>query len=43
MNSNWEITPEKYLNKQELTALLLRADEVKTIGIARKRPQLIRD
>ncbi len=43
MNPNWEITPEKYLNKTELTALLLRAEEVKTIGIAKKRPQLIRD
>ena len=43
MNPNWEITPEKYLNKAELTALLLRAEEIKTIGIARKRPQLIRD
>ena len=43
MNPNWEITPEKYLNRQELTALLLRAEEVKTIGIAKKRPQLIRD
>ena len=43
MNPNWEITPEKYLNRQELTALLLRVEEVKTIGIAKKRPQLIRD
>ena len=43
MNPNWEITPEKYLNRQELTALLLRADEIKTIGISKKRPQLIRD
>ena len=43
MNPNWEITPEKFLNRQELTALLLRAEEIKTIGIARKRPQLIRD
>lgn len=43
MNPNWEITPEKYLNRQELTALLLRAEEVKTIGISRKRAQLIRD
>ena len=39
----WEITPEKYLNRQELSALLLRAEEVKTIGISKKRPQLIRD
>lgn len=43
MNPNWEITPEKYLNRQELTALLLRAEEIKTLGIAKKRPQLIRD
>lgn len=43
MNSNWEITPEKFLNRHELTALLLRAEEIKTIGIAKKRPQLIRD
>ena len=43
MNPNWEITPDKYLNRQELTALLLRAEEVKTIGISRKRAQLVRD
>ena len=43
MNPNWEITPEKYLNRDELTRLLLRAEEIKTIGIAKKRPQLIRD
>ena len=43
MNPNWEITPEKYLNKTELTALLLRAEEIKTIGISRKRAQLVRD
>ena len=43
MNPNWEITPEKFLNRQELSSLLLRSEEIKTIGIARKRPQLIRD
>ena len=43
MNPNWEITPEKYLNRQELTALLLRAEEIKTLGISRKRAQLVRD
>ena len=43
MNPNWQITPEKYLNKTELTALLLRAEELKTIGISKKRSQLIRD
>ena len=43
MNPNWEITPEKYLNRQELTALLVRAEEIKTIGISKKRAQLVRD
>jgi integrase len=43
MNPNWEITPEKFLNRDELTRLLLRAEEIKTIGVAKKRPQLIRD
>ena len=43
MNPNWEITPEKFLNRDELTRLLLRAEEIKTVGIAKKRPQLIRD
>ena len=40
---DWEITPEKFLNKDELAALLIRADELKTLGIAKKRSQLIRD
>ena len=43
MNPNWEITPEKYLNRQELTALLQRAEEIKTIGVSKKRAQLVRD
>jgi integrase len=43
VNPNWEITPSKVLNRQELTALLLRAEELKTIGEAKKRPQLVRD
>ena len=43
MNPNWQITPEKYLNRQELTSLLMRAEEVKTIGVSRKRAQLVRD
>ena len=43
MDRNWQITPQKFLNREELTALLLRADEIKTIGIARGRAQLVRD
>jgi integrase/recombinase XerD len=41
--SDWQITPEKFLNAEELSKLMIRADELKTLGIARKRPQLIRD
>jgi integrase/recombinase XerD len=43
MDQNWEITPEKFLNKDELTALLARAAELKTLGEAKNRSQLIRD
>lgn len=43
MKTDWTITPEKYLNREELSALLIRADELKTIGEARHRAQLIRD
>jgi integrase/recombinase XerD len=43
MNPNWEITPEKFLNREELTALLIRAQELKELGIARKRAQPVRD
>jgi integrase len=42
-DGDWKITPEKYLNREELAALLVRADELKALGEARKRPQLIRD
>ena len=41
--SDWKITPEKYLNREELAALLVRADELKAIGEARGRAQPIRD
>ena len=41
--SDWEITPEKFLNKNELSALFVRADELKVLGEAKNRPQLIRD
>lgn len=40
---DWKITPEKYLNREELAALLVRADELKAIGQARGRSQPIRD
>ena len=43
MDRNWQITPEKFLNRDELTALLLRAGELRTLGEAKGRAQLIRD
>ena len=39
----WELSPERFLNREELAALLIRADELKVIGEAKRRPQLIRD
>ena len=41
--ADWKITPEKFLNREELGALLVRADELKAIGEARGRAQPIRD
>ena len=43
MDKEWQITQDKFLNKTELAAVLRRMDEIKTIGEAKKRPQLIRD
>lgn len=40
---NWELTPERFLNKEELGSLLIRMEEIKELGIAKNRPQLIRD
>src|SRR5450759_1205099 len=43
MDRHWQITPEKFLNRDELTALLVRSEELRTLGIANGRSQLIRD
>ena len=43
MDREWRITPEKFLNRKELTALLARADELRVMGEAKGRSQLIRD
>jgi integrase len=43
VNSNWAITPEKYLNKVELASLLARAEELKVLGVAKRQAQPIRD
>ncbi len=43
MDKHWQITPEKFLNRDELTALLARAAELRTLGEAKGRAQLIRD
>jgi integrase len=42
-STEWELTPEKFLNTHELSTLLKRAQELHDLGIARKRKGLIRD
>jgi integrase/recombinase XerD len=42
-STEWELTPEKFLNTHELSQLLRRAQEIHDLGIARKRKGLVRD
>ena len=43
MNSNWELTQEKFLSAQELARLLIKADELMSLGQAKKRLSFVRD
>jgi len=42
-NERWELTPAKFLNPTELSALLVKAEELFVLGVARKRKSLVRD
>jgi len=42
-NERWELTPQKFLNPAELSALLVKAEELFVLGVARKRKALVRD
>lgn len=43
ISSDWELTPEKFLNPHELATLLNRAEELYVLGITKKRKALVRD
>ena len=43
MRDEWELTPEKYLNAEELSCLLRKAEELYVLGIAKRRKANIRD
>jgi len=43
MHDEWELTPEKYLNAEELSCLLRKAEELYVLGIAKRRKANIRD
>lgn len=43
MRDDWELTPEKYLNAEELSRLLRKAEELYVLGMAKRRKSFVRD
>jgi integrase len=43
MNEQWELTPEKFLDRGEIASLLRKADELWSLGELRKRKDWVRD
>ncbi len=43
MRDEWELTPEKYLNAEELSRLLRKAEELYVLGISKRRKSYVRD
>src|ERR1043166_4308505 len=39
----WTLTPDRYLSKEELGKLLKRAEELRSLGVAKTRTQPVRD
>ena len=39
----WILTPDRFLSKEELGKLLKRADELRSLGVAKSRKQPVRD
>ena len=39
----WILTPDRFLSKEELGKLLKRADELRSLGVAKNRKQPVRD
>jgi len=40
---NWTLTPDRYLSKPELAELLRKAEDLRTLGVARGQKQSVRD
>ena len=43
MSTEWELTPEKFLDRGEIASLLRKADELWSLGELRKRKDWVRD
>jgi len=43
MHDEWELTPEKYLNAEELSQVLRKAEELYVVGEAKRRKSFVRD
>lgn len=43
MTKNWSLAPNRYLSKPELSELLRKAEDVRTLGVARGQQQFVRD
>ena len=43
MNTEWELTPEKFLDRGEISTLMRKADELWSLGELRKRKDWVRD
>jgi integrase len=39
----WVLTPDRFLSKEELGKLLVRAEELRALGVAKRRKQPVRD
>lgn len=43
MNQDWELTPEKFLDRGGISTLLRKAEELWALGVLRKRKDWVRD
>jgi integrase len=41
--NDWILTPDRFLSKEELGSLLKRAEELRSLGVAKRRKQPVRD
>ena len=39
----WVLTPDRFLSKEEIGKLLKRAEELRSLGVAKSRKQPVRD